>query len=107
MHYAKFLNSKDFFDLLYSKDMYVTDTLKIICITHYFKNIRRYSGYVLGSFRVPCAHLQSDDQGAGHLGGLLHVEELRVLSPGRSDATRRETGELNLDKAGFVTFYTW
>lgn len=45
------------------------------------------------SSRLPGADLQSDDQGAGHLGGLLHVEELRLLSPGRPDATRGETGE--------------
>lgn len=44
--------------------------------------------------RFSCVNLQSDDQGAGHLGGLLHVEELRLLSSGRPDATRGETGEL-------------
>lgn len=44
--------------------------------------------------RFSCVNLQSDDQGAGHLGGLLHVEELRLLSPGRPDATRGETGEV-------------
>lgn len=42
--------------------------------------------------RFSSTHLQSDDQDAGHLGGLLHVEELRLLSPGWPDATRGETG---------------
>lgn len=46
--------------------------------------------------RFPCAHFQSDDQGAGHLGGLLHVEELRLLSPGWPNATWRETGKMPL-----------
>lgn len=52
-------------------------------------------GWYLPSFllsRFSCAHLQSDDQDAGHLGGLLHVEELRLLSPGWPDTTWGETG---------------
>lgn len=44
--------------------------------------------------RFTCAHLQSDDQDAGHLGGLLHVEELWLLSPGWANSTRGETGEM-------------
>lgn len=44
--------------------------------------------------RISCAHFQSDDQGAGHLGGLLYVEELRLLSPGWPDSTRGETGKV-------------
>lgn len=59
------------------------------------------SGLLLS--RISCFNLQSDDQGAGHLGGLLHVEELWLLSSGRSDATRGETGEASMpgERFGF------
>lgn len=51
--------------------------------------------------RLSCVNLQSDDQSAGHLGGLLHVEELRLLSSGWPDTTRGETGELFMSNKRF------
>ena len=43
--------------------------------------------------RLSCVDLQPDDPYAGHLRGLLRLEELWILPPGRTDTTWGETGE--------------